>query len=112
MQVLAAYLEGKTDYDNSVLAGINFLDHLIRETPAKKYVAIKRQFFQRAGYRQLEGGVEAWKGIFQSIRAANGGKLIMNVDVATACFWKAGTLIELATDISKQRKYHLFPSFC
>ncbi|KAF8250164.1 Piwi-domain-containing protein [Wilcoxina mikolae CBS 423.85] len=99
LQVLAAYLQGRTDYDVSVLAGINFLDHLVRQTPAKKFVAIKRSFFQRAGSRELEGGVEAWKGIFQSIRPAHGGRLIMNVDVATACFWKEGTLIELATNM-------------
>jgi eukaryotic translation initiation factor 2C len=101
LQVLGAYLEGKTDYDNSVVAGINFLDHLIRETPAKKFVAIKRSFFQRAGYRELEGGVEAWKGIFQSIRVAEGGRLIMNVDTATCCFWQAGTLMELAINMIK-----------
>lgn len=97
LQVLEAYLGKKCDYDNSVVAGINFLDHLIRETPSKKYVAIKRSFFQKAGCRGLEGGVEAWKGIFQSIRIAQGGRLIMNVDTATCCFWQSGSLMELAT---------------
>jgi eukaryotic translation initiation factor 2C len=105
MQILDAYLCGKTDYDKSVLAGINFLDHLIRETPATKFVAIKRSFFQRQGHRLLEGGVEAWKGIFQSIRAAQGGRLIMNVDVATSCFWAEGTLMELAVNVTRCREY-------
>lgn len=99
LQILDAYLKKKCDWDNNVLAGINFLDHLIRETPSKKFIAIKRSFFQRRGCRELEGGVEAWKGIFQSIRAAQGGRLIMNVDVATCCFWKEGSLIELALNM-------------
>lgn len=101
LQVLGAFLERKCDIDNSVLAGINFLDHLIRETPSKKFVAIKRSFFQKGGCRELEGGVEAWKGIFQSIRPAEGGRLIMNVDAATCCFWQSGTLMELATHMIK-----------
>jgi len=101
MQVLDAYLNGKIDYDPTVLVGINFLDHLIRETPAKKYVPIKRSFYSRTGCRELEGGVEAWKGIFQSIRAAQGGRLIMNVDVTTSCFWREGSLIELALNVGK-----------
>jgi eukaryotic translation initiation factor 2C len=101
---LDAYLSGKTQYDKSVIAGITFLDHLIRETPAKKFVAIRRSFFQRADHRLLEGGVEAWKGIFQSIRAAQGGRLIMNVDVATSCFWAEGTLMELAMSVTRFRK--------
>lgn len=109
MQVLDAYLQGRTDYDPTVLVGINFLDHLIRETPAKKYVAIKRSFFSRAGSRELEGGVEAWKGIFQSIRAAQGGRLIMNVDVATSCFWKEGSLIEIALNVTRVRKSSHLP---
>lgn len=101
MQILDAYLQGKTDYDPSILACVNFLDHLIRETPAKKYVAIKRSFFARTGNRELEGGVEAWKGIFQSIRCAQGGRMIMNVDVATSCFWKEGSLMEIALLVSR-----------
>jgi eukaryotic translation initiation factor 2C len=86
------------------LAGINFLDHLVRETPAKKFTAIKRSFFQKSGCRELEGGVEAWKGIFQSIRPAQGGRLIMNVDMATCCFWKEGSLMELAMNLVRLRK--------
>jgi eukaryotic translation initiation factor 2C len=104
LQVVSAYLEGKCDHDNSVIAGINFLDHLIRETPAKNFIAIKRSFFQRAGFKKLEQGVEAWKGIFQSLRMAQGGRLIMNVDAATACFWQSGNLVELAMSLCKFRK--------
>ena len=76
------------------------MDHLVRETPAKNFVAIKRSFFSRVGSYQLDGSVEAWKGIFQSIRAAQGGRLIMNVDVATVCFWRPGSLMEVAFAIA------------
>lgn len=50
----------------------DFLDHLLRETPSKKHIAIKRSYFGReTAERTLLGrGVEAMKGVYQSIRAA------------------------------------------
>jgi eukaryotic translation initiation factor 2C len=101
LQVVQGYLEGKVGFDNDVLVGINFLDHLMRETPSKHFVAIKRSFFQQAGCRDLDGGVEAWKGIFQSVRLAQGGRLIVNVDVATACFWSQGSVLDVALRLLK-----------
>ncbi|KAL7275850.1 Protein argonaute [Rhizina undulata] len=96
LQVLEAYINNQHPMDVDVLVGINFLDHLMRETPSKHYVTIKRSFFQRAGSRELERGVEAWKGIFQSVRATQGGRLTINVDVATAVFWSQGTVMDIA----------------
>ncbi|TGZ81202.1 Piwi-domain-containing protein [Ascodesmis nigricans] len=101
LQVLQAYIQGQCDWDTDVLVGINFFDHLLRETPSKTYLAIKRSFFARNGCRQLPGGVEAWKGIFQSIRPADGGKLIVNVDTSTAVFWESGPLHIVAQRMSK-----------
>ncbi|KAL0638123.1 Protein argonaute [Maublancomyces gigas] len=96
LQVVEAFVKGQYRIDNDVLVGINFLDHLMRETPSKHYIAIKRSFFQQAGARELERGVEAWKGIFQSVRATQGGRLTINVDVATAVFWSQGTVLDTA----------------
>lgn len=96
LQVVEAFVKGQYRIDNDVLVGINFLDHLMRETPSKHFIAIKRSFFQQAGARELERGVEAWKGIFQSVRATQGGRLTINVDVATAVFWSQGTVLDTA----------------
>lgn len=96
LQVVEAFVKGQYRIDNDVLVGINFLDHLMRETPSKQFIAIKRSFFQQAGARELERGVEAWKGIFQSVRATQGGRLTINVDVATAVFWSQGTVLDTA----------------
>lgn len=111
MQVLDAYIRGVCDFDNEVLTGITFLDHLMRETPSKHFLAIKRSFFKRTGFRELPNGVEAWKGIFQSIRPAEGCKLIVNVDVSTAVFWAGGSLLDLACRVLKyDSKYPLHDS--
>ena len=87
-----AYLEGKMDFDNSVLEGISkasslnlsasallthrsdFLDHLLRETPSKSLINLRRSYFARNAVSEdrtlIGGGIEAMKGVYQSIRLA------------------------------------------
>lgn len=55
------------------LTATDFLDHLLREVPSKRLIAVKRSFFARGNVRRvlLGGGVEAMKGVYQSIRATH-----------------------------------------
>jgi len=101
LQVTEAYIKGTYKLDNDVLVGITFLDHLMRETPSKHFITIKRSFFQSQGNMALDGGVEAWKGIFQTIRVVQGGRLTVNVDVAAAVFWSKGNLL---TNVQRMMK--------
>ena len=52
----------------------DFLDHLLRETPSKKLINLRRSYFARTGESQdrslLGGGIEAMKGVYQSLRMA------------------------------------------
>ena len=67
---------------------LDFLDHVLRETPSKKLIAIKRSFFARTEERtRLGSGVEAMKGVYQSIRLAHGNRLVVNLDVSNGTFW-------------------------
>lgn len=95
LQTVEAFVKGQYRLDNDVIVGITFLDHLMRETPSNKFLSIKRSFFDGKDARVLSGGVEAWKGIFQSVRATQGGRLTLNVDVATSVFWSAGTVLDI-----------------
>ncbi len=53
-----------------------------------RYTQIKRSFFARGEDRfNLGKGIEAFKGVYQSIRACQGGRLGVNVDVANGTFW-------------------------
>ncbi len=74
LAVIKAYLEGTMDFNNAILEAINFLDHLLRETPSKKLINLRRSYFSRTGESQdrklLGGGVEAIKGVYQTIRMA------------------------------------------
>ena len=96
VSIIHSFLDGRISMDVGVLEAINFLDHLLREGPSlnPRLVAIKRSFFARDGQRaDLGQGVEVYRGIYQSIRLAEGSKLVVNVDVANTCFWKPAALL-------------------
>ncbi|KAF4556208.1 Piwi domain-containing protein 2 [Elsinoe fawcettii] len=95
---LTGYLAGTNDFDQTGLEIINFLDHLLREGPSKRLTGIKRNFYAIGDKQrfQLGGGLEAAKGLYQSMRivhSANGPhKLSVNADVANTAFWIPGPL--------------------
>ncbi|KAF9638526.1 putative eukaryotic translation initiation factor 2c protein [Lasiodiplodia theobromae] len=114
--LLGAYLAGKTDYANEITEyvplltfqqpsvmltcfyrAIIFLDHLMRETPSTKFTQIKKSFFARGQSRApLGGAVEAFKGVFSSMRVAtnpaNKPCLTVTVDVANGTFFQEAKL--------------------
>lgn len=96
-QQLIAYLQGKAAFDNTCLEAIAFADHLLRQTPSQRYTPIKRAYFAPGQQRfDLSGGVEAFKGVYQSLRPVHPGRLAINVDVANGTFWTADVLHKMA----------------
>lgn len=69
---LQAYLGGHTDLSSKIIDAVTFLDHLLRETPSRKHISLRRSFFARVHDQRasLGHGVEAMKGVYQSIRFA------------------------------------------
>ena len=99
---LQAYLQGQAAFDVAVLEAMTFMDHLLRVYPSQQLLSIKRSFFAKTGaeMKDLSNGVIAMKGVYQSLRAAQGGQLIINADVANSCFWDSNkTLYTIATEI-------------
>ncbi|KAI9771459.1 MAG: hypothetical protein M1840_002079 [Geoglossum simile] len=93
LSAIREYLDGNLQFDPTILQGINFLDHLMRETPSQKYTTIKQSFFKKGEHRYpLGGGVEAFKGVYQSIRPTEGRSLTVNVDVSNGVFWTPSTI--------------------
>ncbi|KAF2760873.1 Piwi-domain-containing protein [Pseudovirgaria hyperparasitica] len=108
---LEHYMNGKgaVAFDSDCLEAINFLDHLMREYPSQLYTKIKRSFFPPSsnapGRIQLGNGVEAFKGVYSSMRVVNRPepmKLAVNVDVANGTFW---TAMKLEMSILQVMKY-------
>ena len=96
ISVIQSHLEGKIGFGVPVLEAINFCDHVLREGPTQntsKFIKVKRSFFPRAGDRQsLGGGIEVIRGVYQSLRLAEGRKLVINIDVSNTCFYTTGLL--------------------
>ncbi|PBP20017.1 eukaryotic translation initiation factor-like protein 2C 2 [Diplocarpon rosae] len=89
MNAINAYLDGTLmDFDNEVLAAINFLDHAMRQGPSEIYTMIKRSFFSR-------GNVSHHLQPKSSIGAPSTG-LALNVDVANGTFWAAQDIHQAA----------------
>lgn len=104
VSILQAYLEGRIQMGIPVAEAINFMDHLLREGPSSssQFLTVRRSVFKRQGQRaDLGGSVEVWRGVYQSMRLAEGKKLIINLDVANSCFWKPTGV--LATIITKYK---------
>ncbi|KAF2716205.1 Piwi-domain-containing protein [Polychaeton citri CBS 116435] len=103
---LSAYLRDTADFDNSCLEAINCMDHILREYPSNQLVALKRSFFIKGqGRTDLGSGVEASKGVYQSLRIAHGAGtgLSVNVDVANGMFWISTQLWRLAIMLTGAR---------
>lgn len=65
--------------------------------PNKRYPFNVRSFFTPEGSRQIGGGIELWRGFFQSIRPGP-GRLFLNLDIATCMMYRPGALIDLCLD--------------
>ncbi|MCO5589016.1 hypothetical protein L7F22_042980 [Adiantum nelumboides] len=62
------------------------LDVLLREHPALHFIAVSRSFFKsELGSRQLDGGLVALNGFYQSLRPTENG-LQLNIDLSTTAF--------------------------
>jgi eukaryotic translation initiation factor 2C len=101
---LQAFLDGQAGWSPDCIDTINFLDHVMREGPSRVYTQIKKSFFQRGEARfDLGGGVEAFKGVFSSLRPVLSDtykkSLSVNVDVANGTFWRAQDLVRAVCQV-------------
>jgi eukaryotic translation initiation factor 2C len=76
LEELARFLKGKAAMSNNCLTAIMALDVLIHHKPAMLYTTIGRSFFTPEGKYALPGGLEAWRGYYQSMRPAFGMSLV------------------------------------
>lgn len=95
LSLIDLFLSGRVQLGNELIECLSFLDHLLREGPSQNtnFVTIKRSFFGRNATRaDLGNGIEVFRGIYQSIRLAEGQKMVINVDVSNCCFWQPTSL--------------------
>ncbi|KAL9030315.1 MAG: hypothetical protein Q9196_001543 [Gyalolechia fulgens] len=89
LNIIHEYLNGRVSMGPPIFDAINFLDHLIREYPSKTLVGVKRSYFhpKLGDLDNIGGGIDAMRGVYQSIRMAEGKRLVVNIDVSHTTFW-------------------------
>lgn len=70
------------------------LNVVVRMQPTIRYPFNVRSFFTSHEKEPIGGGLELWRGYFQSVRPAI-GKIVINVDISTGVMYKSGPLIDL-----------------
>ncbi|KXN86194.1 Protein argonaute-3 [Leucoagaricus sp. SymC.cos] len=101
-QLLHEFVAGRQAVDNAITTTIQSLNIAIRNDVLKKYPTNSKSFFVSTGKRDIGGGVELWRGYFQSVRPA-ANRLLINVDVTTAMMFKEGPLIDVCLSFFEER---------
>jgi len=78
--------------DETIMA----LDVILRNQPSLVFTPIGRSFFNREDYQSAYGGIEFWRGYYQSVRPGN-GKIFINMDTAASTFYEPVKVINLLT---------------
>ncbi|KAJ0982367.1 hypothetical protein J5N97_010622 [Dioscorea zingiberensis] len=87
LYLLQEFLRGKqSDVPQDT---IQVLDLVLRESPSVNYITVGRSFFSPSfGRFDLGGGLECWRGYYQSLRPTQMG-LSLNIDISSTSFYKA-----------------------
>ncbi|KAI9140301.1 Piwi domain-containing protein [Paraphysoderma sedebokerense] len=98
VEELHQYINGKAKMNGNIQVAITSLDVLFRHVPSMQHPIVGRSFFIRDDPKSLGGGVEIWRGLFQSVRPSK-GKLLLNVDVSTTSFYEPLRLVEFVAAV-------------
>lgn len=98
MVKLQELLSGK-QVDNPQEA-INVIDIVLRELAAQRYISVGRFLYspELKKPQQLGGGLESWRGFYQSIRPTQMG-LSLNIDMSTTAFIEPLPVIEFVAKL-------------
>ncbi|KAL1673578.1 Piwi domain-containing protein [Schizophyllum commune] len=91
---LIRFTPGKQSFDGEAQTTLQALNVALRMEPMQNLPFDTRSFFTPDGKKTLPGGLELWRGYFQSVRPVI-DKLVANVDISTAIMYQEGTLISL-----------------
>ncbi|KAG9047215.1 hypothetical protein FS837_002809 [Tulasnella sp. UAMH 9824] len=97
VQSTARYIDGKTSHDGQILTTLSACNVAIRMQPMQYHPFNARSFFIRTETKDMGRSVELWRGFFQSVRPVI-GKMIINVDIGSAAFYKSGPLIKVCLE--------------
>lgn len=82
LRVLSDFVSGKIPSGADTIASLQCLNILFHEKNDPQFLRIRESFFKHDTFVNLSGGLEIYKGIFQSVRCGV-GRMLLNVD--TVC---------------------------
>ncbi|KAJ3509687.1 hypothetical protein NLJ89_g5086 [Agrocybe chaxingu] len=87
--LLQGFVNGQQSHSEEILTAITALNVVIRMQPNLDHPFDKRSFFTSQDRRVILGGLELWRGIFQSVRPTLSG-LVINIDLSTGVMYREG----------------------
>ncbi|XP_020575967.1 protein argonaute MEL1-like [Phalaenopsis equestris] len=101
---LAQFLSGRqTECPQDIITA---LDIVLRESASNKYVTVSRSFFSHQfGKMDMSGGLECWRGYFQSIRPTQMGLSLksLNADTSATPFYKSMSILTFISGFYNER---------
>ncbi|KAJ3552291.1 hypothetical protein NP233_g12914 [Leucocoprinus birnbaumii] len=101
-ELLSQFVAGRNAADEAITATLQALNIAIRDDVMQQYPTNSKSFFTPDERRDIGGGVELWRGYFQSVRPA-ANRLLINVDVTTAMMYKSGNLLDVCLSFFDER---------
>ncbi|CCO36189.1 Protein argonaute 1A Short=OsAGO1a [Rhizoctonia solani AG-1 IB] len=96
--LLQRYRDGRQSISNEVLTAFTALNVIVRMDPILRYTFNARSFFTDKEVRPIGGGIELWRGYFQSVRPGLASMLI-NIDISTGAMYSPGPMIGVCQQI-------------
>lgn len=77
------------------------LNVVIRMEPTMKYPFNVRSFFTDQETKDIGGGIQLWRGYFQSVRPGI-RQMLINIDISTATMYRGGPLLRLCLEFLRK----------
>lgn len=98
LRVLNDFVAAKIPQSDDTIATLQCLNILFHEKNDPKFSKIRESFFTHDTFTKLTGGLEIYRGIFQSVRVGS-GRMLLNVDTAVAVMHERGNLVSLCVKL-------------
>ncbi|KAJ7093188.1 ribonuclease H-like domain-containing protein [Mycena epipterygia] len=91
--------DGTVTIDRKAATAINLLQLLIRQSSNQNNPTNNgRAYFSPHGKKTLAGGIELWRGFFQSVRPTI-NQMLVTIDTSMAAVYESGALIDVAMHV-------------
>ncbi|GJJ07203.1 hypothetical protein Clacol_001403 [Clathrus columnatus] len=101
-KALRNVINGQMGHNSNSLMTLTLLNVIVKMKPILSYPSNKTSFFTQQERESLGGGLQVWRGLYQSVRPSI-GKLVVNVDTTVAIMYRDGNLLDLVMEFMETR---------